>query len=71
MTLLICTITVIVNMGGFGAESQATLKGSMLADNGSSYLVDFTKGIKEKKLDLLGDYDTVQVEKKNCFKVSK
>lgn len=61
MTTVICTITVLA----FHFFSKTEVKGIVLKQNESKYLVDFSKEAKEKGYE--GDYSSRLVDKKDCI----
>lgn len=66
-TILVCTISIVVNAGGFGAFTNADVEGKLISQSDTKYLVDFSQGVK--KYNLMGkasDYDQVLVDKYNC-----
>jgi hypothetical protein len=68
-TILVCTINIVVNAGGFGAFTKADVEGKLVSQSDTKYLVDFSEGVK--KYELMGkpsDYSQVLVDKYECVK---
>lgn len=59
---VICLITVVV--GIFGSKTE--VRGKVLAESGSMYLVDFSADAKKNGYE--GDYSENMVEKSKCIK---
>lgn len=70
MLNIICTITLMVNMGGFYVQSfPEQVKGKILNESTENYLVDFTNGIhSDWKVDK-NAYKEVIVPKNKCIKL--
>jgi hypothetical protein len=67
MTMLVCTIAVIVNMGGINAESTADVEGTLLHASDTKYVVDFREGLKKyPKVVHPENYDKKIVNKSDC-----
>lgn len=64
MLNIICAISVMVNIGGIGLSSKTNLKGKIVSESRSQYLVDFSSEAKKK--DFLGDYSEVLVDRDKC-----
>lgn len=69
ITILVCTISIVVNGGGFGVFTNADVEGKLINSSDIKYLVDFSEGVKKYKI--MGkpsDYSQVLVNKNDCVK---
>ena len=66
MITVICTITIVVQVSGINFFGKESLKGKVLSESQTKYVVDFTKSIDSR---YVGDYSKVIVEKDECVKV--
>lgn len=67
--LAICTIYVMVNVGGFNMEAKADIEGIIVKESESKYIMDFRKGLKKyPKVVEQESYDKKLVDKNDCVK---
>lgn len=64
---VICVITVAINVGGIPFLVSADTEGKIISKSSEKYLVDFTSGVKNYKLqNKPSDYSKVLVDKNKC-----
>ena len=67
MTLLVCTIAVVVNAGGINMETKADVEGKLVKEGYSKYIVDFRDGLKKyPKVINRQNYEKILVDKSDC-----
>ncbi len=69
MIILVCSILVTVDAGGFAVMDKIDVEGKQISSSEKKYLVDFSEGVK--KYNLVGDpsdYSEVLVDKSDCVK---
>lgn len=64
---LICTILVMIKIGGINRQTQADVKGIKLGESNTKYVVDFSKSVTQYNLaGKASDYSEVIVDKNDC-----
>lgn len=69
ITVLVCSILITVDGGGFGVMTKADVEGTLISQSDTKYLADFSKGVKKYPISgKASDYSQVLVEKYECVK---
>lgn len=68
MTLLVCTIAIVVNAGGgINVSTTADVEGKLIKEGYSKYIVDFRDGLKKyPKVVNPQNYEKTLVNKSDC-----
>lgn len=66
--LMVCSIVLSINIGGITMLSKYDVEGKYLAQSNYNYLVDFTEGVKQFKVEDAQAYKKVLVNKFDCVK---
>lgn len=66
MSIVLCTLVMSLGQGSFGIVTSEQVKGELLIEGYSHYLVDFSVDIKN--FGITGDYTKI-VEKEDCKKL--
>lgn len=71
MLNIICSILVVIDVGGVNIFNQMDVEGAILKTSTDKYYVDFTKGIEKHKKEgvaIIGNDFKRLVDRKNCVK---